>query len=116
MKSVKLTPSEVLLRQKIRLQAKSDALIEGLENNLEYLQHNMGALIGQTVRDAVLSKTPPILQSLLNKEENSETSVFNRWALIEGVLDILPFFIKGSKGWIVRLVLDQVKKWIFKRK
>jgi hypothetical protein len=116
MSSTKLTPLEVLHRQKARLQLRSDALIEVLEENLEYMRNNMGTIIRNSAMDAVASKTPRIVQSLLGMKENSEPGVFHRSALLEGALDILPFFIRESKGWLIRLALKQVKKWIFKRK
>ena len=108
MRSAKLTPLEVLQRQKAALRLKSDALTESLENDLNYIQHNLGTIISNTVVEGVVSKTPPLVQSLLGRNK--------KIGLIENVLDILPFFIKGSKGWILRLVLDQARKWIFKRK
>ncbi|MDR1527450.1 MAG: hypothetical protein LBS46_07260 [Dysgonamonadaceae bacterium] len=115
MNATKLTPLEVLHRQKARLQTQSDALMEALEDHLEYLQHNMGTIIGNMAIDAVLSKTPPIVQTFFGRGENPGTSACNGMALMEGALDIIPFFIKEPKRWLVRLVLEQVKKWIFKR-
>ena len=115
MSLTKLTPLEVLQRQKARLRHKSDATVEVLENDLDYIQHNMGSIIGNTVVEAVVSKTPPLVQSLLGRNKNSESGRVDRLGLIEGALDILPFFIKGSKGWLVRLVVNQARKWIFKR-
>jgi len=115
MSSIKLTPSEVLQRQKARLRLKSDALVETLENNMDYIQHNMGAIISNTVVDALVSKTPPLVQSLLVKGKHSAGGIFKPSALIGGAMDILPFFFKGAKGWLAHWVLNQAKKWIFKR-
>ena len=92
MSSTKLTPLEILQRKKAHLRLKSDALVEELENDLNYIQHNIGTIIGNTVVETVVSKTPLLVQACL------------------------PFFIKGSKGWFAHLALNQVKKWIFKRK
>ena len=114
--STKLTPSEVLQKQKARLRLKSDVLTERLENNLNYIQHNMGTIINHSIMEAVVSKSPPLVKSLLGRGKNPETGGFDRWGLIGGVLDILPIFTKGSKGWLIRLVLDQARKWIFRRK
>ena len=116
MSSTKLTPSEVLQRQKARLRFKSDALVETLENNLNYIQHNMGTIMSNTVVDAVVSKSPPLVQSLLVKGKNSKAGVFKPSALIGGAMDILPFFFKGTKGWLAHWVLDLVRKRIFKRR
>ena len=116
MRSTKLTPTEVLQRQKARLRLKSDALTEALEGNLNYVQHNMGTIVTNSVTEAVVSKSPPIVQSLLGRSKGTETGSFDHTDLIGGALDILPLFIKGSKGWLIRLVLDQARKWIFRRK
>ena len=116
MNSTKSTPLEVLQRQKAALRLKSNTLTETLENDLNYVQHNMGAIISNTVVEGVVSKTPPLVQSLLGKNKNPEAGRANRLGLIEGVLDILPFIIKSSKGWMAHLVLNQAKKWIFRRK
>ena len=116
MSSTKLTPSEVLQRQKARLRLQSDALTETLENDLNYIQQNMGAIISNSVVEAVVSKSPPLVKSLLGRGKNPKTGSFDRLGLIGEVLDILPVFIKGSKGWLAQLMLYQVKKWIFRRK
>ena len=108
MNSAKLTPLEVLQKQKADLRLKSSTLTESLENELNYIQHNFGTIISNTVVEGVVSKTPPFVQSLLVRNK--------KISLIESVSGILPFFIKGSRGWILRLVLDQARKWIFKRK
>ena len=116
MSSTKLTPSEVLQRRKACLRLKSKVLTETLENDLDYIQHNMGAIISNSVIDAVASKTHPVVGTLLGRGKNQGTGGFDRLGLIEGALDILPVFIKGSKGWLARLVLHQVGKWIFRKK
>lgn len=120
MSSTKLTPLEVLQRQKTRLQVKSDALIDILEDNFDYLQHNMGALVGDSAVSAVVSKTPPFVQDLLGRgdryRDGEEVGAFSRLALLDGVLDILPMFMKGPKGWIARFVLKQAKNLFSKRK
>ena len=120
MSAKKLTPLEILQRRKKRLQIKSDELTGSLEGNLEYLQQHLGTLVGASAMDAVVSKTPPFVQDFLGRGKYSgkwkETGSFNRMALLEGALDLLPFFIKGTKGWIASLVLDQAKKWFFRRK
>ena len=115
MRSTKLTPVEVLQKQKLRLRLKSNALSEKLENDLNYVQHNIGTIITNTVVDAVVSKTPPFVQSLFGRSQNPETGRFDHWGLIEGVLDFLPVVIKGQKGWLARLVLQLVGRWVFRK-
>ena len=56
MSSTKLTPSEVLQRQKARLRLQSDVLTETLENDWNYIQHNMGTIICNSVVEVVVSK------------------------------------------------------------
>ena len=115
MRSTKLTPSEVLQKQKTRLRLQADALTEALENDLNYIQHNMGTIISNSVVEAVVSNSPPLVKSLLGRGKTG-TGKFDRSGLVEGVLDVLPVLIKGSKGWLAQLMLYQVKKWIFRRK
>jgi hypothetical protein len=119
MSSTKLTPLEVLQRQKARLQLKSEALIDILEDNFDYLQHNMGALVGDSAVTAVVSKTPPFVQDLLGRgdryDNGEEVGAFSRLALLDGALDIIPMFLKGPKGWITRFALKQAKKFFTKR-
>jgi hypothetical protein len=59
MSTTESTPSKALHRQKARLQVRSDALTEGLENNLKYLQHNQGTIIGKTIANVAAPKTQP---------------------------------------------------------
>ena len=91
MKSNQLTPWKVLQRKKTQLRLKSDALVEVLENDLDYIQHNFGTIIGNTIVEAVVAKTPQFVQA------------------------ILPLFIRGTKGWLAQLALNVVRKWIFKQ-
>jgi hypothetical protein len=121
MSLTKLTPSEVLQRQKIRLQVKSDALIGSLEDNFDYLQKHIGSLVSDSALSAVVSKTPPVVQSLFGKRDrdrypDSESGSFNAASLLaEGALTIIPLFMKGPKGWIARFLASQAKKLFLKR-
>jgi hypothetical protein len=109
---------EVLQRQKLRLQLKSEALTDTLEENLEYLQHNVGALLGDSAVSAVVAKTPPFIQDLLGRGEPREDGEQpNTLSLIaEAGLDFLPLFLKGPKGFVTKLILRQLKKVFFKNK
>jgi hypothetical protein len=119
MSSTKLTPLEILQRQKMRLQMKSDALIDILEDNFEYLQYNFGSLVGDSAVSAIVSKAPPVVQNLLgrgNRYDDDKLFSVNKLAwLAEGAMDFLPLFLKGPKGWIARFVLNQARKVLFKR-
>jgi hypothetical protein len=69
MNAFKLTPSQVLQREKARLQMKSDALFEVLESDIEYLRQDFGGLIGRSLSEAILSKIPILLRLLLGRCE-----------------------------------------------
>ena len=89
MSSKKLTPLEVLLKHKQRLQAKSDNLTDSLEENYEYLQQNFFPLLGESAVSAVVSKFSP------------------------AVLEIVPFFMKGKMGWLSGILI-KLLRYIFK--
>jgi hypothetical protein len=116
MSPTKLTPLEVLQKQKLRLQHKSDVLTERLENDFDYFQNNIGTILSNTAMKAIVTKTPPVIQSLLGINRNTETDSCSRSGLIAGALDVLPVFFKGPKQWIARFIIGQVKRWIFTRK
>jgi hypothetical protein len=108
MSAAKFTPLQVLQHQKARLQAKSDALLEVVEDDLAYVQHHFGSMLGRTITEVVASKVPPIIRSLLGREEPPDDDVYYR-ALIAGVLDMLPFLIKGRGGCYVRWIADLIR-------
>ena len=90
MGSTKLTPLDVLQRQKQRLQMKSDDLTGSLEENYEYLQQNFFPLLGESAVSAVKSKLSPV------------------------ILDVVPFFMKGKMGWFAGLLIKLLKNTVFK--
>jgi hypothetical protein len=53
MKTRKSTPLQVLQKQKARLQARSQALRELLESDLDLAQHHFGAILSQTLASKV---------------------------------------------------------------
>lgn len=110
----KLTPLKNLQRQKIRLQVKSDALVDVLEENFEYLQTNIGSLVVDSTMETITSKMPPFVQNLLGKGEASPSSL-KAEGFVDKTLDILPFFMKGGKVIIVSFLLKKLKKLIFKK-
>ncbi len=70
MSATNLTPLDVLQRRKIRLQVKSDALINVLEENFSYLQENVVPLITDTAVNTFISKMPPFIQNFLRRDNN----------------------------------------------
>jgi hypothetical protein len=82
MNSTDLTPLKILQHRKIRLQVKSDALMEALKENSDYMLGNIVPLVGGSVMNTVTR---------------------NVW-------NILPFFLKGKKGVIAGVLLRLIKK------
>ncbi|MCC8146781.1 MAG: hypothetical protein LIO93_10180, partial [Bacteroidales bacterium] len=109
---------DILKRRKTRLQVKSDALTDILEENFNYLQNNAVSLISDSVVDSFISKLPPFVQTLLGKGEKdtmcgcSSSSKFSGFA--SGALDILPLFMKGGKGIVVAFLIKKLRKFFFK--
>jgi hypothetical protein len=114
MRSKKLTPIEILQKQKILLQAKSDTLTGALEGNFEYLQRNIVPLLSDTVLDVAVSKMPVFVQDWVSRkrEEKSESLDYTPFAIgvAKSALSIIPFFIKGKKGVVLSFILQQIRK------
>jgi len=117
-----LSPLEVLQRQKSHLQERSNALTGSLEEDFEYLRRNVVFLLGESAISAVASKMPPFAQGLLLKgrsaKKNSGVSEKSKITatlklLTKGAFNILPFFLKGKRGFITAFLLKQVEKVIF---
>jgi len=122
MNSDKLTPLEVLQRKKSHLQDQFDAIASVLEKDVEYLRCNMGGLLGESAMFAVASKMPPFVQGLImrggqEKESSGEAEKLPVMAmlnlLMEGALNVIPFFVRGKKGMITAFLLRQAKRIIF---
>lgn len=113
-----LTPIDILKRRKIRLQVKSDALTDILEENFEYLQNNAVSLVSETAVDTLISKMPPFVQALFGKSSKDaicETGGSSKFAgIASGALEFLPLFMKGKKGLIATFIIRQLKKFLFK--
>ena len=118
MSATNLTPIDVLRRRKVRLQVKSDALTDILEENFVYLQNNAVSLISESAVDTLISKLPPFVQSILGKghkvslTQGMPLSKFSGFA--SGALDLLPLFMKGGKGLIATFLIKQLKKFFLK--
>ncbi|MCL1938710.1 MAG: hypothetical protein FWF52_09985 [Candidatus Azobacteroides sp.] len=122
MNSDKLTPLEVLQRKKSHLQNQFDVLANVLEADVDYLRCNIGGLLGESAIFAVASKMPPFVQGLImrggqEKESSGEPEKFHIMPmlkfLMEGAVNIVPFFMKGKKGIITAFLLRQAKKAFF---
>jgi hypothetical protein len=122
MKSIKRTPLEVLQKQKVHLQNKSDVLTGALEDRFGYLQQNIASLLSESVVSAAISRMPPFVQNLAKKGDRNEAEESGSSgipvylaSLAEGMLEFLPFFLKGKKGLIAGFLLKYVKKIFFKK-
>jgi hypothetical protein len=121
----KLTPLQALERKKVYIRLYSDALVDSLEDNFQYLQENFGSLVGHATVDAAIAKLPPVVQNLLGhgrKDDrkccrgNQRDSGAARYAdYADKALDIVPFFAKGAKGMVLTFLLKRVKNMLFKR-
>jgi len=127
MKHKKLTPLEILLKQKADLQAKSDILSGSIENHVKYLHNNSASLLSDTLIDSAVSKLPPQLQSLvgsfLQKKRETDAqetndSNFGKFIIgaAIGITEIAPFFIRGKKGMFISLLMKQIMKFATKVK
>lgn len=121
----KLSPLEALEKRKLYLQLKSDALVDVMDTNFQYVQDNLGSLIGQATTDAIISKLPPFVQNLLGKGEKKESetpslistdNLAKYDTYVESALDMLPMFFKGFKGVAITFLLKKAKDLIFKKK
>jgi len=120
MKSKKLTPLEILQKQKTDLRKKSYVLSVDIENHTKYLQQHFGPLLRDSMIESAVSKMPPNLQNIvgyfLQKENKTCTSNSSlrmiTQGIVIGVAEIVPFFIKGKKGAIISILLKQIVKWI----
>jgi len=118
MKLKKLTPLEILQKQKKDLQAKSDELSDSIENRVKYMQQNFAPLLRHSVMVSAVSKMPPHLRNLtgdlLHKEKktnamDSSGHTFNKFTkgIALGAAEIAPFFLKGKKGMLISFLLKQ---------
>jgi len=123
MKPKKLTPLEILHRQKIDLQTKSGELSVAIENHAKYLQRYFVPLLRESMVESVVSKMPSRFQNLAGhfllkgkkadikiSQSNASRKVVRGIAI--GVAEIAPFFLKGKKGAFFSFLLKQVVKWV----
>lgn len=122
----KISELEQLRIKKIRLQAKLDTHVSDLDDQLCYLQDNIGSLIFNSVMSAVRSKLPPMVQGFIpsfseDDEEFAHTpaKVLKNGSktsmLIDQAIDILPVVFKGVKPLVISLLLKQIKKIFIKK-
>jgi hypothetical protein len=132
MKNKKITPLEALDIKRVHLEVKSEALVDSLEKQFDYLQDNAGSLIGETIVDGITSKLPPFLRNLINryedkKEEKEFEYDFNDMnfqensgqsqalSYLDKALDMVPFFVKGFKGMALSFVLRKALNAFMKK-
>jgi hypothetical protein len=124
MQPKRLTPLEMLQKQKNELQRKSDRLGRTIEKNARYLQDNFGPLLRDNLVESAISKMPTPLQNLTDKLLHKDFSQENKTVTQEspvrktiqgiavGISEIVPFFLKGKKGVIISMALKQILKLI----
>ena len=123
MQSKKLTPLEILQKQKTDLQAKSNELSGTIENRVIYLQQNFAHLLRDSLIESTVSKLPTQLQNLagsfIHKEQKTDTQVtqnstLSKFALgiVAGIAGIAPLFISGKKGKFLFVIVKQIIRFI----
>ena len=121
MQSKKITPIEILQKQKAGLQAKSDELGATIEKRARFVQQNFIPLLRNSIMESAVSKLPPQLRNfagnLLQKEKKTNIQDLSPLhkivqGIVAGIAEIAPFFLKGKKGAFISILLKQVTKWI----
>ena len=120
MKPKKLTPLEILQKQKNDLRTKSSELTVSIENHAKHLQQHFGPLLRDSMIKTAVSKMPSIIQNftgnILQKEKKEDVSTsylrIITQGIVVGIVEIAPFFLKGRKGAIISILLKQIAKWI----
>lgn len=123
-KTDKKTAMELLKAKKLRLRVKSEALTIALEENIEYAQENMGAILTTTVYEAIQPKVPAFLQGLTANVFNQPAPNVSPYkpqssgllgVAADQLIDFIPFVFKGYKGVIATFVLKKLRKLILKK-
>ncbi|GHT86507.1 hypothetical protein FACS18947_6410 [Bacteroidia bacterium] len=116
MSKKKLTPIELLYNQKMDLEVKALFLKGSLHNDIGYLQSNIVPLVSDCIKDATVSNMPVFVQDWVSRkrEEKSESSDYAPFVLgvVKSALSIIPLFVKGKKGVILSLILNQIGKFL----
>ena len=117
MSLVQLTPTEALQLKKKQLEAQAETLSNVLESKFDYLQKNLMPLLGNSVVDSVVSKMPPFAQDFIHRQEGSNGKKIWMSSVLSGVasgaMDIAPLILKGKKGFVISLLLQQAKNLFF---
>ena len=131
MQPKKLTPLEILQKQKNELQAKSDELSCNIENRFRYIQQNFSPLLRQSVMDAAVAKLPPQVRNFAGNFLKKKHKVQNEQVtdlqtvkspgigkvlldVVSGAAEVAPVFLRGKKGMLISFLLKQVIKRVAK--
>ena len=90
-----LSPVEELRIKRALLKAEEQSHLLALNENISYLQENVGSL-------------------LLNAGWTAAKAQLPRTALLDQILDITPIVFNGMKPVILAFILKKIKKMIFK--
>jgi len=120
MQSKKLTPLEILHKQKNDLQVKSDELSRAIGNHSKYLQENLVPLLRDNLVESAVSKMPFHLRNLtgnfIQKRKKTNTGNLSIFKVVHsialGIAEIAPFFLKGKKGAIFSFIVKPIIKWL----
>jgi len=124
MQPKRLSPLEILQKQKTDLQAKADVLSDNIENRVNYLQKNFTPLLFNSIVESATSKLPPQLQNLAGKfiqkepksadTQNATNSTVSKLisGIVIGIAVVVPIIISNKKGKIISFLMKQILRMI----
>lgn len=118
----KKTPMELLKARKKLLEIKAEQTTQSLLNTLEYGQNHVGSMLTATLVESVTPILPPFAQRLISggskptkkNRANASTKSDTLGLISDGVLELMPLILKGSKGLIASFLLKKLKKMVFR--
>jgi hypothetical protein len=100
------TAFEQLQARKQALQAQSEELEKRIGEHFSYLQSTWATVVGDSVLSVIVSHTPSFVQRWFQGDHLS--------ALAGGIVDVIPFFFRGTKGLVLQFVLQQIRRFLQK--
>jgi len=118
-KQAKLSELERLQLRRLKIQSELKVHVKSLDNNVHYIQHHFGSLLGNSTLSLVRGKLPPVVRQLvpgtIPHNRKLVNSGKNKWDIIaDQAIDTLPLLYKGVRPVIIAFLLKRLKKWMFK--
>lgn len=110
------TPMELLRARKEVLEIKSERIVNSLFNTLEYGQDHMGSMVSSSIFGAIYPNLPGFVQRLIDgstsQRQSQNALKSGAFGLVsDGLLEILPFLLKGKKGFIALFLIKKLKNF-----